>query len=173
MTNSANSTSHPMRRLLPAMLLISGVVAVTAVVAQSSASGVATELVIEGRQRPLAPGIELAVYRVVQEALTNVLKHAGPATSGTVRLTYGSDELTVEITDDGRGATTALSAGGAGHGLIGMRERVEIYGGTFSAAPRAGGGYGVQAALPVLPSDATDVPAAAQPAGGREEAGTR
>ena len=79
----------------------------------------------------------------------------------------------MEVTDDGRGATTALSAGGAGHGLIGMRERVEIYGGAFSAGPRADGGYGVRAVLPIVPSDATDVPAAAQLAGGREEAGTR
>ena len=150
-----------------------GIADIAAVVAQSSASGVATELVIEGRQRALAPGIELAVYRVVQEALTNVLKHAGPSTSVAVRIAYGTNELTVEVSDDGRGSATALSGGGAGHGLIGMRERVEIYGGTFSAGTRAGGGYGVLAVLPIAPSDATDVPAVGQPPGGREEAGTR
>lgn len=150
-----------------------GIADITAVVAQSSASGVAAEFVIEGHQRALAPGIELAVYRVTQEALTNVLKHAGPSTSAAVRIAYGTNDLTVEVIDDGRGAATALSGGGAGHGLIGMQERVEIYGGTFSAGPGAGGGYGVRAVLPIVPSDATDVPAVGQAAGGREEAGTR
>ena len=150
-----------------------GIADITAVVAQSSASGVPTELVTEGDQRALAPGIELAVYRVVQEALTNVLKHAGPSTSAAVHIAYATNELTVEVTDDGRGAATELSGRGAGHGLIGMRERVEIYGGTFSAGPRANGGFGVCAVLPIVPSDATDVPASGQPVGGREEAGTR
>jgi signal transduction histidine kinase len=158
---------------VPALSPQPGIADIAAVVAQSSASGVATELVIEGRQRGLAPGVELAVYRVVQEALTNVLKHAGPATSAVVRVAYGSNTVTVEVTDDGRGATTALSAGGAGHGLIGMRERVEIYGGTFSAGPRADRGYGVRAVLPIVPSGATDVPAAAQPASGREKGAAR
>jgi signal transduction histidine kinase len=102
-----------------------------------------------------------------------VLKHAGPSTSAVVRIAYGANELTVEVTDDGRGAATELSAGGAGHGLIGMRERVEIYGGTFSAGPRAGGGYGVCAVLPIVSTDTTDAPAIEQSAGGREEAGTR
>jgi signal transduction histidine kinase len=147
-----------------------GIADIPVVVAQSSASGVTTELVIEGHQRPLAPGIELAVYRVVQEALTNVLKHAGPSTSATVRIAYGADELTVAVSDDGGGAATPLSGGAPGHGLIGMRERVEIYGGTFSAGARAGGGYGVSAVLPIAPRE---VPAVSQPAGGREEAGTR
>jgi signal transduction histidine kinase len=142
-------------------------------VAQSSSSGVAAELTIEGRQRILAPGVELAVYRVVQEALTNVLKHAGPSTSAAVRIAYGIDELTVEVIDDGRGAATARSPGGAGQGLIGMRERVEIYGGTFSAGPGARGGYEVRAVLPIVPGEASGVAPLGQPTGGREEAGTR
>jgi signal transduction histidine kinase len=150
-----------------------GIGDITAVVAQSSASGVSTELVVEGHERALPPGIELTVYRVVQEALTNVLKHAGPYTSAVVRVAYGTNELTVEVTDDGTGAATALSTGGAGHGLIGMRERVDIYGGTFSAGPRDDGGYGVCAVLPIVPDDAAGVPAIGQPAGGREQAGTR
>jgi signal transduction histidine kinase len=149
-----------------------GIADIPGVVAQSSTSGVTTELVIEGQQRALAPGIELAAYRVVQEALTNVLKHAGPSTSAVVRIAYGTNELTVAVSDDGRGAATALP-GGSGHGLIGMRERVEIYGGTFSAGARPGGGYDVLAVLPIAPSDTTDVPAIGQPANGREEAGTR
>ena len=156
----------------PALSPQPGIADIAAVIAQSSASGVATELLTEGDQRALAPGIELAVYRVVQEALTNVLKHAGPSTSAAVRISYGTNELTVEVTDDGRGSTTPLSAGG-GHGLIGMRERVEIYGGAFSAGPHPGGGYGVRAVLPIVRSDTIDVPAIGQPAGGREEAGTR
>ena len=90
-----------------------------------------------------------------------------------MRIAYGANELTLEVTDDGRGAATALSAGGAGHGLIGMRERVEIYGGTFSAGPREGGGYGICAVLPIVSGDVTGAPADGRPAGGREEAGTR
>ena len=98
-----------------------------------------------GDQRPLAPGIELAAYRIVQEALTNVRKHAGASASATVRITYEPERLVVEVTDDGRGAATSLSGVGAGHGLIGMRERVEIYGGEFTSGPRRGGGYAVRA----------------------------
>jgi signal transduction histidine kinase len=150
-----------------------GIADLSALAAQSSASGVATELMIEGHQRDLAPGVELAVYRVVQEALTNVLKHAGPTTSAAVRIAYGIDDLAVEIIDDGRGANVARSPGGAGQGLIGMRERVEIYGGTFSAGPSAGGGYEVRAVLPIVAGEATGVPARGRPMGGREEAGAR
>jgi signal transduction histidine kinase len=150
-----------------------GIADIPAVVAQTSASGVSSDLVVEGHARALAPGIELAVYRVVQEALTNVLKHAGPSTSAAVRIAYAANEVTVEVTDDGRGAATGLSAGGAGHGLIGMRERVEIYGGTFAAGPRDGSGFGVVAVLPIVANDATGVPALGRPPSGREEAGTR
>jgi signal transduction histidine kinase len=150
-----------------------GIAELPALVAQSSSSGVAAELTIEGRQRILAPGLELAVYRVVQEALTNVLKHAGPSTSAAVRIAYGIDELTVEVIDDGRGAATARSPGGAGQGLIGMRERVEIYGGTFSAGPGPRGGYEVRAVLPIGPGEASGGVALGHPTGGREEAGTR
>jgi len=92
----------------------------------------------------------LAAYRIVQEALTNVRKHAGTAASATVHISYGEEALTVEVTDDGRGAATALSAVGAGIGLIGMRERVEIYGGQLTSGPREGGGYAVRAILPVV-----------------------
>ena len=150
-----------------------GIADIATLVAQSADGGVTTDLVIEGPERSLAPGLELAAYRVVQEALTNVRKHAGPSTAAAVRIAYGTGELTVEVTDDGQGAVTALVAGGAGHGLIGMRERVEIYGGTFSAGARPGGGYGVVAVLPIGSSGTADAPAVGQPAGGREEAGTR
>ena len=127
-----------------------GVADITGAVAQSCSSGVATELVIDGNRRAVAPGVELAAFRIAQEALTNVRKHAGRAASATVRISYESDVLVVEVTDDGRGAATALSGVGTGNGLIGMRERVEIYGGEFTSGPRAGGGYAVRAVLPIV-----------------------
>ena len=129
-----------------------GTADIATAVEQSSAIGVSTELVIEGQQRPLAPGIELTAFRIVQEALTNVRKHAGATASATVRIAYEADVLVVEVTDDGRGAATSLSGIGTGNGLIGMRERVEIYGGQFSSGPRPGGGYVVCATLPIVNS---------------------
>lgn len=140
-----------------------GITDIAAAVASSSATGVAAELVIEGHQRPVAPGIELAAFRIVQEALTNVRKHAGRSASATVRIAYEPDVLVVEITDDGRGAATALSGIGSGHGLIGMRERVEIYGGELTSGPRPGGGYAVRAVLPIVDTDTrADSPAVEQ-----------
>ena len=127
-----------------------GITDIAAAVGQSSSTGVATELVINGEQRTVAPGIELAAYRIVQEALTNVRRHAGQSASATVRISYESDVLVVEVTDDGRGAATSLSGVGTGNGLIGMRERVEIYGGEFTSGPRPGGGYAVRAVLPIV-----------------------
>jgi len=118
-------------------------------VAQSVESGVVTDLIVDGDQRELPPGVELAAFRIVQEALTNVRKHGGRSASAAVRLHYGEDTLMVEVRDDGAGATTSLSRSGGGNGLIGMRERVEIYGGQFSAGPEAGGGYLVRAVLRV------------------------
>ncbi|HEX3089665.1 MAG TPA: sensor histidine kinase [Ilumatobacteraceae bacterium] len=131
-----------------------GIADITSAVEQSSATGVSTELVIDGQRRPLAPGIELAAFRIVQEALTNVRKHAGAAASAQVHITYEPESLVVEVTDDGRGAATSLSAVGAGNGLIGMRERVDIYGGQFSSGPRSGGGFVVRATLPVASAPA-------------------
>lgn len=125
-----------------------GLADVAAAVARSADAGVATELVTTGDVRELPPGIELTGFRIVQEALTNVLKHAGPSASATVTVGYGVDEVTIEVLDNGRGIASALSDTGGGNGLIGMRERVEIYGGVLSAGPRAGGGYTVRAILP-------------------------
>ena len=140
---------------------------VEAAVARSVDAGVATDLVVSGAKHDLAPGIELAAFRIVQEALTNVLKHAGPAASATVTITYDAGAITVEITDDGRGAVSSLSDAGGGNGLIGMRERVEIYGGKLSTGPRTGGGFAVRA---VLPTDDTarrpSVGSSATPASG-------
>jgi signal transduction histidine kinase len=102
------------------------------------------KLQVEGSARPLSPGLELAAFRVVQEALTNTLKHAGPATT-TVVLRYGEDALDLEVLDDGNSARS----NGAGHGLIGMRERVAIYDGRIEAGPRPEGGFAVRVHLPV------------------------
>jgi signal transduction histidine kinase len=146
-----------------------GIADIETAVAHSSTAGVPTELLVDGRRRPLSPGIELAAYRIVQEALTNVRKHAGRAASATVRISYEPRSLTVEVTDDGRGAVSSLSTAGSGHGLIGMRERVEIYGGSLTSGPRPGGGYSVRAVLPVVdadsPSTAASASAPASPTG--------
>jgi signal transduction histidine kinase len=96
----------------------------------------------------LAPGVQLVAYRVVQEGLTNVLRHGGPAAHVTMAVADG--ELSVEVTDAGRGGPPgAADLAGGGHGLVGLRERVTIYGGRFSAAPVPGGGFRVRAFLPL------------------------
>lgn len=100
---------------------------------------------VQGSVGALAPGLQLTAYRLVQEALTNSLKHAGPGASATVRLHHTAAELAVEISDDGAGRRA--SAVGAGRGLVGMRERVGAFGGVVSAGPRPGGGWVVSARL--------------------------
>ncbi|WP_251019407.1 sensor histidine kinase [Streptomyces sp. ISL-11] len=112
------------------------------------AAGVPVELEITGERRPLAPGADLCAYRVVQEALTNVIKHARPARA-TVRVAFRPRRLTVSVTDDGRGTLSAIHGPPTGHGLIGMRERARIYGGTLAAGPRDHGGFEVRLTLPV------------------------
>ncbi|MEM7141222.1 MAG: histidine kinase [Actinomycetota bacterium] len=107
-------------------------------------AGMPVDLVVTGSVRRLSPGLEMNAYRVVQESLTNSLKHAGPA-SATVTLHYDTDQLRVSVADNGRGATAATA--GAGQGIVGMRERVEAYGGDLHAGPRAGGGFGVDASF--------------------------
>lgn len=111
------------------------------------AGGVPVELSVEGTVRPLAPGVELCVYRVVQEALTNVLKHTRHA-SAQVQLRYRQHDLMVSVADDGDGVIVGGAAVGSGNGLLGMRERARIYGGTISAGPRDEGGFGVCLTLP-------------------------
>jgi signal transduction histidine kinase len=113
-------------------------------------AGLPVNVVVEGNSAPLPPGVDLSAFRIVQEGLTNALKHAGPATA-TVVLRYRHDELEVEVVDSGAGGT---STHGGGHGLVGIRERVDIYGGTFDAGPRAGGGYVLRARLPLVRVDA-------------------
>jgi signal transduction histidine kinase len=109
-------------------------------------AGVPIEVTVRG-ERPAVPlGADLAAYRIVQEALTNVLKHAGTA-SVDVLVCYGADTVHLEVVDDGRGAASRGADGGAGHGLVGMRERAALYGGTLEVGPRPGGGFRVAATL--------------------------
>jgi signal transduction histidine kinase len=103
------------------------------------------DLAVVGEVRPLPPGLELSVYRIVQEALTNVLKHA-QASKAQVRVDYGPDAITIDVVDDGTARTT--SGAPAGHGLIGMRQRARVFGGTTTAGPAPGGGWHVRAELP-------------------------
>ncbi|MEV4440574.1 sensor histidine kinase [Streptomyces sp. NPDC049577] len=119
-------------------------------------SGVPVEIGTTGTVRPLPPGADLCAYRIVQEALTNTLKHAAP-TRATVSLAYSADHLTIRVTDNGPSDATASPTArvpGSGQGLIGMRERATLYGGTFTAGPREGGaaGYEVRFTLPLGPA---------------------
>jgi signal transduction histidine kinase len=121
-------------------------------VAQVRSAGVPAELRLEGTPRPLGPAMELSAYRIVQEALTNVLKHAGAA-HAEVLVRYGEREVELTVSDDGRGAAAALAAEhgapGSGHGLVGMRERAALFDGELTSGPRPGGGYQVRARLPL------------------------
>ena len=109
------------------------------------AAGLPVTVTIEGSQRDVPPGVDLTAYRIVQEALTNVLKHAGPARAD-VRVDYAPGAIRLEIVDDGRGVNGRAGAGG--HGLMGMRERVGVYGGSLDARTATGGGFRVVAELP-------------------------
>jgi signal transduction histidine kinase len=121
---------------------------------QAREAGMRVSHTVEGPVRPLPAGLSLAVYRIVQEALTNVRKHAGAKASAAVTLRYTQDELLVRVTDDGRGLAGLPRYGTApenpgGHGLTGMRERATMYGGTVQAGPGADGGFEVTALLPL------------------------
>ena len=120
---------------------------VPTLVGQLRDAGLPVELSIDGERRELPAGIELSAYRIVQEALTNTLKHAGDA-QATVHVRYGPDSLELEIADDGSG-DNKRAAGGGGHGLVGMRERVALYGGRFDASRRPSGGFAIRVVLPI------------------------
>lgn len=110
-------------------------------------AGLPVTLAVEGEPVALPAGIDLCAYRIVQEGLTNALRHAGPA-HARVQVRYVPESLTVEVHDDGRGVSQP-NRDGAGHGLIGMRERVALYGGQLTAGPRDGGGFEIRARLPL------------------------
>ena len=115
---------------------------------QCRVAGLEVSLEIDGNQRPLPAMTELSCYRVVQESLTNVRKHGGPHATASVEITYADDSIALQVIDTGRGAA-ANQPQTPGHGLLGMRERVEAFGGTLSCGPRAGGGFAVTANLPI------------------------
>jgi signal transduction histidine kinase len=115
-------------------------------VQQIRTAGLPVGYEVSGAPFALPAGLALVAYRIVQEALTNVMKHAGPAATAQVVLHYGDQSVEVRVRDDGRGATIT---DGRGHGLVGMRERAAVYGGQVSAAPVPGGGFEVLARLPV------------------------
>ncbi|MFE3505197.1 sensor histidine kinase [Kitasatospora sp. NPDC059160] len=126
---------------------------------ESRVAGLPTEFTVDGPPRPLPPTVGLTVFRIVQEGLTNARKYAGPARA-TVRLAYHPDRVTVEVRDDGGGAPPAEPTGRAGYGLLGMRERVALHGGTLATGPQPGGGFAVAAELPL--TDAESAEAAVQ-----------
>jgi signal transduction histidine kinase len=114
-------------------------------VAQVRDAGLAVDLRIEGERRELPPGVDVSAYRIVQEALTNALKHAGPARA-RVSVRFRPDALELEISDTGTGSTNGA---GGGHGLAGMRERVAVFGGELASGPRPEGGFTINARLPL------------------------
>jgi signal transduction histidine kinase len=117
-------------------------------VEQAREAGLPVELRVEGEPLSLPAGVDLTAYRLVQEGLTNALKHAR-ARRAQVLVRYGDGGIEVTVSDDGRGAG---SGDGGGHGLVGMRERVTVYGGELEAGPRPEGGYRLRAKLPVVPA---------------------
>ena len=124
-------------------------------VATANRAGLSTTLHVDGTPRRLAATVDLAAYRIIQESLTNAVRHAGPA-SATVSLGWSDAQLCVDVTDNGRGAATNggpadVAVPGAGHGLVGMRERAAAVGGTLEAGPSRGGGFAVRAELPTEP----------------------
>ncbi|HUA30773.1 MAG TPA: sensor histidine kinase [Streptosporangiaceae bacterium] len=139
----------------------SGLGQLEGLVSRARAAGLPVNLTVTGAERPLPPDVDQAAYRIVQEALTNVGRHAGHACA-SVHLHYTSQALSVEVTDDGNGAGTGtgtgtgtgvragagIRAGGPGLGLVGMRERVSALGGRLQAGPKDGGGFRVSAELP-------------------------
>jgi signal transduction histidine kinase len=134
-----------------------GLAGLDKLVARTCGAGVNVTVEVSGQARPAPAGVDLSAYRIIQEALTNVVRHAGTGAVCTVSLCYTDADLVIRVTDDGglpAGLGTAgIAAAGGGHGIIGMRERVHLCGGTFAAGPLPDGGFEVTAALPLpLPS---------------------
>jgi signal transduction histidine kinase len=138
--------SEPQASLAP----VPGLADLDSLLGEIAKAGLAVRLRVEGTPSPLPAGVDLSAYRIVQEALTNVVKHAGPA-QAQVTIGYRDRDVTVEVTDDGRGAAAPTGDGRreAGHGLVGMRERVAAFGGDLETGPCPGGGFRVAARLPL------------------------
>jgi signal transduction histidine kinase len=126
----------------------SGLDSLDGLVANAAGAGLEVRTRVEGTPRPLPAGVDLAAFRIVQEALTNVTRHAGPATA-TVLVAYGDGDLTVQVDDDGPGDGAPGATPGGGNGIRGMRERAAALGGDLTAGPRPGGGFRVSAHLPI------------------------
>jgi signal transduction histidine kinase len=124
-----------------------GVEDLPALVEQMREAGLPTRLLVEGRPRPLPAGVDLAAYRLVQEGLTNSLRHAGDGAEAVVTVRHRPRELDVQVEDDGVGEPDPAMR--SGHGLVGIRERVALYGGILSIGPRPGGGFEVRARFPL------------------------
>jgi signal transduction histidine kinase len=152
-STTSRSTLTELRRLLGVLRAdeggeyqpAPGLADVGRVIADLDAAGVPVTLHVEGTRDALPPGVDLTAFRIVQEALTNVMKHAGPARAD-VTIDYEPGRVRLEIVDDGRGVNGRATGGG--HGLMGMRERVGVYGGSLAAGPADGGGFRVVAELP-------------------------
>jgi len=138
---------EPQASLTPAP----GLANLEGLLAEVAKAGLAVRLRVEGAPAPLPAGLDLSAYRIIQEALTNVVKHAGPA-HAQVTIRYRDHEVAVEVIDDGRGVAAVATdgrRGRTGHGLIGMAERVAVFGGDLEVGPRPGGGFRVAARLPL------------------------
>jgi signal transduction histidine kinase len=152
--DSGRDALEEMRRLLAmvrdgddlALEPLPGMDRVDALAESARSAGIEVRIRVEGEPAPLPPGIDLTAYRISQEALTNVIRHSGAANAELI-VRYGPRELELEILDDGRGAPAA--ANGAGHGLVGMRERTALYGGKIEVGDRTGRGYAVRVRLPL------------------------
>jgi signal transduction histidine kinase len=138
--------SEPQASLTP----VPGLANLESLLAEVAKAGLAVRLRVEGTPAPLPAGLDLSAYRIVQEALTNVVKHAGPA-HVQVTICYRDHEVAVEVTDDGHGVAAVAGDGrrATGHGLIGMAERMAAFGGDLEVGPRPGGGFRVAARLPL------------------------
>ena len=131
---------------------------------RTNGAGVQVSLECSGKVRAVPAGVDLSAYRIIQEALTNVVKHAGGGARCVVSIDYGDEALHIRVTDDGGGSLVLSPAspgalgvpvGGTGHGIIGMRERANLCGGDFTAGALSGGGFEVNATLPLLGAAAT------------------
>ena len=152
--DSGRQALDELRRLLallrdgddPALEPLPGMLRLDALTESTRAAGVQLRLNVEGEPVPLPPGIDLTAYRIVQEALTNVVRHAG-AENAVLTVRYEADAVALEVLDDGRGAPA--NANGGGHGLVGMRERTALYRGEIEIGSRPEGGYAVRVRLPL------------------------
>ncbi|MEO5841170.1 MAG: sensor histidine kinase [Acidimicrobiales bacterium] len=154
---TSRSTLNEMRRLLGVLRNEDGSKAehapaprledLPALVARVEEAGVAVDLTVDPPPCELPTGVSLSAYRIVQEALTNVLRHAGSARA-SVTVTYEPGTMAIEVSDDGRGLAATSGTNGSGHGIAGMRERVAVYGGSLHSGPRPGGGFVVRARIP-------------------------